>query len=88
VDHSVAVATVVNDVHADPHVYVAEDTLLVVLVFASVVQEQAMQELIVVDLGERDELDGGLAVAAEGGFYFRRPALEGRVDNVLARLQV
>lgn len=46
VGHGVAVAAVVEDVHADPDVQAAEDALLVLLVLPRVVQEDPMQELL------------------------------------------
>lgn len=83
-DDGVAVSAVVDDVHADPNINIAENFLLVVLVLPSVVQEHAMQELITVDVGEGYELDCSFAVTAESGLDLGRVAPERRVNNVFS----
>ncbi len=55
-------ATIEDDIHAYPHIHRPKDSLMIFLVLASVVQEDPMQELIGVDVGEWDDLDLLLAV--------------------------
>lgn len=46
VDYCVAVATIVDDVHADPNIHASENALLVLLVLSCVVQEDSMQKFL------------------------------------------
>jgi len=50
----ITIAAIVNDVHAYPHIYIAENPLLALLVLPGVVQKHAVQKLVIVDRRERD----------------------------------
>lgn len=47
--YCVAVSALVDNFHADPHIYIAENLLLVLLILASVVQKHTVQKLVVID---------------------------------------
>lgn len=64
-NHSIPVSALVYDFHAYPDIHASENFLLVLLVFASVVQEDAVQEFLVVDLIERTQLDRCFSIAAD-----------------------
>lgn len=68
--HCVAIATVVDDVHANPNIHAAKDALLVLLVLPCVVQEDSMQKFLRVYIRQRQQLYCLFAVATQGGFFF------------------
>jgi hypothetical protein len=86
--YCITITTVVDDVHAHPHIYITENPLLTVLVFPSVIQEHAVQKLVIVDGSERDELDCSLAVATQSGLYLRRISPQARIHYVLSRIKL
>ena len=52
-DYSVAIATVIDDVHTHPDIYISENPLLILLILPCVVQKHTMQKLVVVDFSQR-----------------------------------
>lgn len=61
-------SAIVDDLHADPYIDVAEDALLAFFVFAGMIEEDTVEKLIRVYLSDGGELNGSLTVAAESGF--------------------
>jgi hypothetical protein len=84
----IAETTIVDDVHAHPHIHRAKDALLVLLVLAGVVKEDTMQKFLALDVGERDYLYLLFTVAAQSGIFCRISALQHGADDILPTWQV
>lgn len=61
-DNRIPESTLVYDVHAYPDIHIPENALLVLLILAGVVQKDAVQELISVDVGNCVQLNRVLAI--------------------------
>lgn len=80
----VSESALVNDVHANPYVHVSENSLLVLLVLPCVVQEDAVQELLGVDVCDSVQLHWVFAVAAKCGLLLCVSARKTGVNDVLS----
>ena len=64
-NYSIPVSALVYNFHANPDIHASENFLLVLGVLASVVEKDAVQEFLVVDLIERTQLDWCFSIAAD-----------------------
>ena len=87
-DSRVGKPTVVDDVHADPHVHPSEYALVVLLVVLGVVEEYPVKEVLLLERGAHLHLNGMLTVAAQGRVLLLKPPCQHRAYHVLPVLQV
>lgn len=73
-DNRIPESALVYDVHAYPDIHIPKDALLVLLILAGMVQKDAVQELLSVDVGHCVQLDRVFAVATQSCLFFCVPA--------------
>jgi len=84
----ITITAIVDNIHAHPHIYIPENSLLTLLILPSVIQKHAVQKLVIVDGSERDELDCSLTVATQSSLYLRRMSSQARIYYVLSGIKL
>lgn len=87
-NYCVSKTTVEENVHANPHIHWSKNALLILLIFASVVKEDAVKKFFTVDLSEWRDLDLFFTVAAESRLLRWVSSLKHWIKNVLTRWQI
>ena len=87
-DDRVAESALIDDFHAHPNIHIAEYALLILGIFFGVIEEDAMEELVGVELGEGVELDWIFAVATESGPFFIFLPTEHSIHHVFSSCYV
>jgi hypothetical protein len=85
---SIGEPTVVNNIHAYPYIHVTKYFLLIFLVVASMIQENAMEEVFFVDLREEIHFNRCLTVTAQSSLDIFLSTQNITQNDVIARLQI
>lgn len=81
-------ATVIDDIHADPNINLAEDPLMVLGILPSMVNEESIEEIIFLESWVLIHLNSMLTVDTQSGFLGLTATIKDRTDAVLSIFEI